>query len=262
MANNLLTVGRYQFSRSAAMALTAMVWTLWLTAGASAEGEVTEKRLAASAASPPWLQSVGRLAVPGIRYDNGRRVHHRENCSATLISPAGKRASIVVTAWHCLESYRDLSQTITFTLEAYENGDTVMEVRPIVDGGGMHADWAILKLVERNPRPRQPLGLIPAKTNPGYGDPLVMAGYSRDTGLGDNGKALTYHTGCRALDTNEYSTHSDCQAYKGASGGAVIQYSESGVPHFAGVISEGNSEGISTFVPVARFRSALNLYLH
>jgi hypothetical protein len=50
-------------------------------------------------------------------------------------------------------------------------------------------------------------------------------------------------------------------AHKGASGGAVIQLSDSAEPLMSGVISQGNGEGRSTFVPVSGFRSAIHLYL-
>jgi hypothetical protein len=50
-------------------------------------------------------------------------------------------------------------------------------------------------------------------------------------------------------------------AHKGASGGAVIQLSDSAEPLMCGVISQGNGLGRSTFVPVSGFRNAINLYL-
>ena len=75
------------------------------------------------------------------------------------------------------------------------------------------------------------------------------------------GAALTYHANCESMIQGEYSTSSNCQAYKGASGGAVVTYSATGAALFAGVISEGDSEGTSTFVPVSNFRSILNRYI-
>jgi len=37
--------------------------------------------------------------------------------------------------------------------------------------------------------------------------------------------------------------------------------SAEGTPQLSGVVSQGNSEGLSTFVPVAAFRSALVRHL-
>ena len=238
--------------------LLTLLAASFATAAEPGDGEL---RQVYSEASPPWLQSVGRLDVPGMKYDNGRRVHHRENCSATLVGSPGKRASYIVTAWHCLEFYRDLSKIITFSLDAYDGNDLTMEVQPIIDGGSMDADWAILKLVAQKPQLIQPIGLAPAGSTANNTETLAMAGYSRDTGLGAAGTTLTYHANCRSLVQGKYSTSSNCQAYKGASGGAVVTYSESGEAMFAGVISEGDSEGTSTFVPVSRFRSVLNRYI-
>ena len=244
--------------------LQAVVLILPLLGASStsfADPDKPELREVYSDASPQWLQSVGRLDVPGIKYDNGRRVHHRENCSATLVGSPGKRASYIVTAWHCLEFYRDLSHTITFNLDVSGDDKLMLEVRPIIDGGSMNADWAILELVERTPHPDQPFGLVLAGSDAGNSKILSMAGYSRDPGLGASGAALTYHANCESMIQGEYSTSSNCQAYKGASGGAVVTYSESGAALFAGVISEGDSEGTSTFVPVSNFRSILNRYI-
>ena len=137
----------------------------------------------------------------------------------------------------------------------------MLEVRPIIDGGSMNADWAILELVERTPHPDQPFGLVLAEADAGHSKTLSMAGYSRDPGLGDSGAALTYHANCESIIQGKYSTSSNCQAYKGASGGAVVKYSKTGTALFAGVISEGDSEGTSTYVPVSNFRSILNRYI-
>ncbi|MEH6518371.1 MAG: trypsin-like serine protease [Halioglobus sp.] len=248
--------------------LQAVVLILSLLGASStsfADPDKPELREIYNESSPEWLQSVGRLDVPGIKYANGHRVHHRENCSATLVGSPGKRASYIVTAWHCLEFYRDLSHTITFNLDVSGDEKLILEVRPIIDGGSMNADWAILELVERTPHPDQPFGLVLAGSEAGsdavHSKTLSMAGYSRDPGLGASGAALTYHANCESITQGKYSTSSNCQAYKGASGGAVVTYSQSGAALFTGVISEGDSEGTSTFVPVSNFRSVLNRYI-
>lgn len=221
-----------------------------------------ELRRAYSDSSPNWLQAVGKLDVPGIQYRNGQRRHQRENCSGTLVAPAGKRlANTVVTAWHCLEYYRDLSKTITFTLLPGSERAIRREAYLLADGGGMHADWALLRLY----RPVE-TRLIPAlELNPAAGDrqrPLTMAGFSGDKELGMDGSVLTYHDNCRITGQFSDGNETDCSAYKGASGGAVIQLSPRGKPRLTGVISRGDSESVSIYVPLADFRRPLEQYLN
>ena len=83
----------------------------------SAETTASEPdtRLVFGSTSPQWLRAVGRLQVSASRYKNGRKEHHLEDCSATLVTDgSGSSADTVVTAWHCLEFYRDLSRPISF----------------------------------------------------------------------------------------------------------------------------------------------------
>ena len=92
--------------------------------------------------SPSWLFAVGKLTVPGTRLVDGRRKHHVEDCSATLLpSPAGDRSDTLVTAWHCLALK---PRTVTFS---DRDGQPISrEVYRLASGGGMHADWALLRL--------------------------------------------------------------------------------------------------------------------
>lgn len=236
---------------------------LALTLFQGAAGSViAEQRLAYTENSPQWLQSVGKLDVPGIQFEEGQRRHQRESCSGTLVAPVGTRlADIVVTAWHCLEFYRDLSKPITFTLLPGSDRAIRREAYRLADGGGMYADWAVLRLS----RPVD-TGLIPAmELNPAQGDrqrPVTMAGFSGDNGLGMDGAVMTYHNDCRITRQHREGSETDCSAYKGASGGAVIQLSQQGVAQLTGVISRGNSEGISIYVPVTRFRRPLDKHLN
>ena len=211
--------------------------------------------------SPVWLRAVGKLQVPGHKYRDGRRAHHREDCSATLVArPASTRADTIVTAWHCLEFYRDLSKPITFTLMPGSDQHSTREAYRLADGGGMHADWAILRLYEA-----VSLHDIPAmRIHPERADAdraIAMAGYSRDSGLGNNGEQLSFDPDCSITQQTRFRSDSDCTAHKGSSGGAVIQLSAIGEPRLCGVISQGDSASLSTFVPVSGFRSAINLHL-
>ena len=225
-------------------------------------GARSEQRQAFADGSPPWLQSVGKLDVPGIEFRDGKRRHQRENCSGTRVAPAGQRlADTVVTAWHCLEFYNDLSKSITFTLLPGSDQAIRREAYRLADGGGMHADWALLRL-------HRPVDtrLVPAmELNPQRGDlqrPVTMAGFSGDEGLGRAGAVLTYHQSCQIIRQERGASETDCSAYRGASGGAVIQLSQDGGPRLTGVISRGNSDGLSIYIPVSGFRGPLEQHVN
>jgi len=222
---------------------------------------LAQTRLVYSADSPPWLLAVGKLEVPTSRYRDGQRRHFNEDCSGTLLaSRPGAGSKIIVTAWHCLEFYDDLSKPILFTLKAGTDGAITREAYRVADGGGMHADWALLKLYRPLTVNDSP-GLRP---HPGRADsalPITMAGYSGDDGLGAGGAILTYHLDCKITHQGERESESDCRAYKGASGGAVIQLSASGEALLSGVISRGDSDRLSIYVPISRLRGPLRLHL-
>lgn len=221
-----------------------------------------DPRQAFGRSSPDWLRAVGKLEVPGVRYQDGYGSHRRENCSATLVNRrATRRSDTLLTAWHCLEDYRDLSRPITVTLKTAGGELITREAWRAADGGGMYADWAVLKLL----RPIAREDVEPLLVHPGRADsalPVTMAGYSGDHGLGAGGKALTYDYDCRITRQASRDSESDCRAFKGASGGAVIQLDGKGEARICGVISRGDSISVSYFVPLERFRAAINQYLN
>lgn len=221
----------------------------------------TDARHIYSGESPDWLRAVGKLQVPGHKYQDGRRAHHREDCSATLVArPRSTRADTIVTAWHCLEFYRDLSKPIIFTLLPGSRDSIASEAYRLADGGGMHADWAILRLYDAVPVSSvNPMTIHPEQADPGR--PIIMAGYSRDRAVGNNGDHLSYDPDCAITHQSQRSSDSNCTAHKGSSGGAVTQVSPAGDPRICGVISQGNGVGLSTFVPINGFRHALTQHL-
>jgi hypothetical protein len=228
---------------------------------ASAGPAAPDARKVYSVGAPDWLRAVGKLQVPGDKYHDGQRSHYSEDCSATLVARhSSTRADTVITAWHCLEFYNDLSKPITFTLLPGSPGNIASEAYRLADGGGMHADWAILRLYEAVPAHRvAALGIHPERADPNR--PITMAGYSRDSGMGDNGEHLTFDPACAITHQAPDVSDSNCTAHKGASGGAVIQVSTEGEALVCGVISQGDGVGLSTFVPISDFRNAINLYL-
>ena len=240
--------------------ITASVWALLLLI--SVPQAFADNRDALLLSSYPWLQAVGKLQVPGSRIQQGRRTHHREDCSATLVSrKASTSANTIITAWHCLEFYNDLSRPILFTLHTLSGSTLNREAYRLADGGGMHADWALLRLykaVSASDITAMPLGKQQADSN----RPIVMAGYSRDKGIKGSGQQLNFDPHCSITHQNQRVGDTDCIAHKGASGGAVIQVSDVGEAVIYGVISEGNGSGRSTFVPVSHFKNATRLYVN
>jgi len=227
------------------------------TAGTIAPAAADPRSVYLEGHSPAWLRAVGKLIVPGIRYENGYRRHHTERCSATLVNTStNARADTIVTAWHCLEFYEDLSQQIIFILETASGERIQTQATRLAEGGHMEADWAIMRLRQAVSGEQVPaLAMNPGRANPRQS--LLMAGYSRDSGRGQSGASLSYDPAC--FITGQTSTHSDsnCTAYKGASGGAVIQLSTAGEPLLSGVISQGNGGNVSRFIPLSRFRQTL-----
>ncbi len=124
----------------------------------------------------------------------------------------------------------------------------------------MHADWALLRLHQAIDSER----VEPLQVHRNDADPLrsiAMAGYSRDAGLGNHGQTLTFDPDCAITTQGRRVSDTDCAAHKGASGGPVVQRNAEGKVRFCGVISQGDGDGFSTFVPVARFRLTALSYL-
>ncbi|MDJ0876996.1 MAG: trypsin-like serine protease [Halieaceae bacterium] len=219
---------------------------LLLVAGWLVVNVQASEREVFDAQSPQVLQAVGKLTVPGHDRVDGRRRSREENCTASLVAP-----STILTAWHCLEYYSDLSRDPQFALPGVMGGDTVAATR-IADGGGMEADWALLRLA----RPIRQVDPLPVtKTAAPDNARLLLAGYARDTGLGNRGEHLTWQANCRLRDREITRVGTDCVTYKGASGGPVLLNG-----HVVGVISAGDSEERTYFAPFAASNRFFSLY--
>ena len=193
--------------------------------------------------SPTWLSAVGKLTVPGQRYEQGERLHYREDCTATLIG-----AQTILTAWHCLEYYGDVSHDILFKLD----GESRLAYR-LAEGGGMRADWAVLQL----DRPISDVIPVPVRMefDARVDTQVSIAGYSRDDGLGAGGTILTWQSACTITDNEGYRVATNCLAYKGASGGPTLFDGA-----IIGVISAGDGQGQTYYAPSSSFRSAVRLH--
>ena len=229
--------------------------SIWTTAAAADDRQVY------SGETHRWLGAIGKLEVPGQRLRDGRTSHYIEDCSATLVGhPDSRSANTIITAWHCLEFYSDLSKPISFTLNPHHDKPILREAYQLIDGGSMDADWAILRLYRAVPAGQVlALNIDTARANPRRA--IIMAGYSRDDGVGAGGKHLSFDPACLITRQDPTSSDTNCTAYKGASGGAAIQLSSAGSPLVYGVISQGNGAGLSTFIPAHGFSSAIRQHL-
>lgn len=203
------------------------------------------ERSAFSADAPQALRAVGKLTVPGHDRVDGNRRHRDENCSASLVGPR-----TILTAWHCLEYYSDLSRDPVFTLPLVSEQDPVPATR-LADGGSMDADWALLRLS----RPIRSVEPLPVLSLPAAAHRVLLAGYARDAQLGAGGARLTWQGDCRLVELGPHGVGTDCVTYKGASGGAVLFEGA-----IVGVISAGDSAETTWFVPSRNFLSPLRLH--
>ncbi len=227
---------------------------LLLLGSGSTAADDSSRRQVYSADAPIALRAVGKLTVPGHDFIEGRTRQRDENCSATLVT-----RQLILTAWHCLEFYQDLSQDPIFSLPLIP-GQKDVAALPAISGGSMEADWALLRLV-RPIRSVTPLRIDSrsASAIKASGESITLAGYARDQHMGAGGKELTWQSSCTIKDTDEDSTQNarggqsstDCVTYKGASGGPVIIDNR-----VVGVISQGDSEQRTFFVPSERYFKA------
>jgi hypothetical protein len=199
-----------------------------------------------AADSPSWLGAVGTLVVPGHRFEQGERLHHSENCSATLIG-----AQTILTAWHCLEYYKDLSQDIVFSLPGQPQHPQ-WRARRLADGKGMDADWALLRLERPVPR-ATPLAVVSRFQVQDIAT-ISMAGYPGQTAEGGSNRT-GWHAQCRITGNEGYRIATNCEAQKGASGGPVINRGK-----IVGVISAGDGEGLTYYAPATAFIAAVRLH--
>ena len=217
-----------------------------------------DSRQVFSTDSPGWMAAVGKLDVPGQKFENTELLNLDEHCSATLIgSGSGRDSRYILSAWHCLEYYRDLSKPILFRLP---RAGITREAYIVASGGSMRADWALLRL--QRPVSQQQVRPFPAfgTAHSEAGATLTMAGYSSDENLGRGGAVLTYDAQCQTLTRTANLVTTDCTAYKGASGGPVVAQAGNAV-QLLGVISAGDSSGRSLYAPARLFATSLRLYL-
>jgi hypothetical protein len=196
--------------------------------------------LAPLASGETALQAVGQLLIPTVHFESGYRRHFNERCTATLVTPGrDSNSPLLLTAWHCLEYYRDLSRPILFE---HANGSLV-EARQRASGGSMRDDWALLELREALPGA---IPLLPVEV--ATGTAVMMAGFSRQHGK--DSPPLTLDRNCSVTSREGEDLGTDCHARRGASGGPV--FSAVAPRRYLGIVSRGDSAALSIFVPVSR----------
>ena len=211
-----------------------------------------DDRLSATDHPAIWQQAIVKLSVPVKRWEDGRRRHFIEDCTGSLIK--GKEGILILTAWHCVEGFNDLTQVIIATAS---NGE-IFEAQVSAIGASMSADWALLSLNRSAQTMQNTSYLELAKIRPIEGQLILMAGFSRDQQLGDNGSTLTFDPDCQVRHTpsGANAIYTNCTAFKGASGGPVLTL-ESDTYKVLGVISAGDEAGLSLFTPVTAIARSL-----
>lgn len=218
----------------------------WILVAWAVAGD--DPRLLAQDYPADWQRSVVKLKVPVSRMVEGRRHTFTEDCTGTIVSTAPPR---ILSAWHCFDGYDDLSRPPAMLLDGVWE-----ETRLIASGGSMAADWALLSFPPDLLAGRS-LAALPIAIGPLLpGSTLILAGFSGDAALGEEGQMLTYDPSCTVGLVERHRAASNCLAYRGASGGPALQWVD-GQMAVAGVLSGKNAEGTRFLVPARMFASAV-----
>jgi hypothetical protein len=192
--------------------------------------------------SPSWMKFVAAINVPTLKHEAGRTRHYREQCSATLINHNGVRQDQwLITAWHCIEHYKDLSQTIKVRFPHAGPNDQDYTARLARSGEHLERDWALLRLEQSLP------AHLSSTLTLTVASPSLLAtaaGYSKH--LPEGRERLSYDSNCRWVSAQEWQ---DCLTSKGTSGGPVVQ-TIANEPVIVGIISQGNGQGMTLTFPV------------
>ncbi len=210
---------------------------------------ISDSRKIYSHSSPDFLESYGKLILVD---RHGNRIAH---CTGNLVTrdwssedPQTKENDVVTTAEHCFSSEVDINRS--YILFVNKQGEKFKRHFSIAKKSE-NLDYAILKL----DRPLSVSDITPIVV--GYIDyrniysddiykkrvSFTLGGYSADSYKGKRGKRLTYDQDCEALYADNMKILTNCSAYHGASGGALVieaRDSEGNVkPYLMGVSKGG-----------------------
>jgi len=178
-------------------------------------------------------RSLVRLDVPLQRNEQGRRRHFVERCSAFLISITEQQA-LLVSAWHCIDGNMTFGKAPMLHLS-----DGPVAVETISSGGSMAKDWLLIaapRAALSHLKPisvsRQPIEL---------GEVLVAIGFGGESLSGDR---YSREVVCPVSEVGELFTL-QCALQKGDSGGLIARRRINGQLEAVGIISSGDSQGIS-----------------
>lgn len=190
-----------------------------------------------------WQHAILPLSVPVERRQHQQRRALIEDCSATVIATRPVR---LLSAWHCFDGYNDLTKPPLVTTPA-----GTMALRLIASGGSMLADWALLEAasptVDASLSKLPSLAVAPLQDMPNAA--VMMVGFSHVGG--DQHRQLRADMHCKANTLGSHWVRSDCLAYKGASGGPVMQKINNNW-RVVGVVSAKDDSGTRLFTPVPR----------
>lgn len=208
----------------------------------ASEAEFPRQRF--DAKSPKWMANVANIEVPAIKYEQGRARHYIEYCSGTLLKSAKtSQPRFMISAWHCVEHYQDLSRDLTVYFPHSQSRHKAYRARLVDSGGSISSDWALLKLSD-SPSSAHLAGLTLMTTD--INQPATAAGFA--LALPNGRQHLSFDDSCEANGENEWTR---CTTSKGASGGPIVQIHQS-MAGIVGVISQGDSQAFTISFPSAR----------
>jgi secreted trypsin-like serine protease len=214
-----------------------------LLADLSSANEAALLRQRFDANAPVWMKNVANIEVPAIKFEHGRARHYTEYCSGTLLqNPKTLKPRFVISAWHCVEHYQDLSRDIIVGFPHFQSNHADYTARLIDSGGGISNDWAVLEL-SNGPSAEELEGLSLLATD--KAKPATAAGFA--LALPKGRQRLSFDDSCRASGDVQWV---QCTTSKGASGGPIVQTqgARSGI---VGVISQGDSQAFTISYPSA-----------
>ena len=183
------------------------------------------------------MRNIAVIDVPSEKRESGQNRHYTERCSGTLLqSVEPKGPKLLMTAWHCIEHYADLSKTIGVRFPHAADKARSYSARVYRSGTSISSDWALLKLTAPVGDPK--LTGLPLAA-PWENEKATALGFA---GALEQGRStLSFDPRCVWSTSNLWAS---CQSSKGSSGGPLVQV-RSNQAYLVGVISQGDSEKLT-----------------
>ena len=183
------------------------------------------------------MRNIAVIDVPSEKRESGQSRHYTERCSGTLLQGVEpNHPKLLMTAWHCIEHYADLSKTIEVRFPHAAEKARSYPARVYRSGTSINSDWALLKLTSPVQDPK--LKGLPL-AHPWENEKATALGFAG--GLEQGRSALSFDPRCVWISSNRWES---CQSSKGSSGGALVQV-RSDQAYLVGVISQGDSDELT-----------------